>query len=365
MKILKVITGLGVGGAEKQLCLLSDHLSSRGHQVTIVSLVGEKIISPDNKDISVIQLQMNKNLFGFIFSFIKLSVIFFKYKPQIIHAHMFHANIMSRIAAFFTFNCSRLICTAHNKNEGGKLRMLAYRLTDFLCSTTTNVSEEALDNFFVLKAFSKSKSIMVYNGIDFSRFSFNASARDKIRQEFLISEDEKLIISVGRLTEAKDYPNFLHALNQLTDNKLRILIIGEGELRPELEKLVYELNLQSKVTLVGVRMDIQDFYSAADLFVLSSRWEGFGLVVAEAMGSLCSVVATNSGGVSEVVGNEEFIVPINDSIALSKKISKILSLSKESKEIILERNYQHVINNFSIEKIIDQWLGIYLSKVKV
>lgn len=64
---------------------------------------------------------------------------------------MFHANIVARLAKVFTYNKYKLICTAHSKNEGGHIRMLVYRLTDFLCDATTNVSNEALDVFIKKK----------------------------------------------------------------------------------------------------------------------------------------------------------------------------------------------------------------------
>ncbi len=364
MKIVKVITGLGLGGAETQLCLLSERMCEKGNDITIISLVGESVISPINRDIRLVELRMQKSIFGFIRSLIKLVSLFYEMKPDIIHAHMFHANIMARLASFLTLNCSRLICTAHSKNEGGRIRMFVYRLTDFMCSKTTNVSKEALDNFIALKAFKASKSEVVYNGLDFNRFIFSNDSRNKIRNEFSIPGDTKLILCVGRLTEAKDYPNLLNAIKCLSDTNVILLIVGGGELRAELERLVLDLGLSHQVIFAGIRNDVKDFYSASDLVVLSSRWEGFGLVLAEAMGAKSPVVSTNSGGVSEVIGCKDFLVPINDYQALATKISSVLSLSESEKENIVERNRKHVIDNFSIDQVVDKWLDIYKAKVR-
>ncbi|MGG5216346.1 MULTISPECIES: glycosyltransferase [Rahnella] len=364
MKIVKVITGLGMGGAETQVCLLADKLSAEGHHVTIISLVGDSINIPVNKNIKVIELRMKKNILGFITSLYKLVSIFSTVKPNIIHAHMYHANIMARVAAIFTLNRRRLVCTAHSNNEGGRIRMLSYRFTDFMCSKTTNVSKGALNHFISLKAFKRDKSEVVYNGLNFDRFKFADSSAIKIRDEFNIPEDIKLILSVGRLTEAKDYPNLLKAVSKLNDQTYKLLIVGDGDLRGELEQVVERLNLKSRVIFAGIRTDVHEFYSAADIFVLASRWEGFGLVVAEAMGSGCPVVSTDCGGVSEVVGCNDYIVPTNDYNALALKIDEILSLSENQKQILIEKNRNHVINHFSIDKIVNKWLGIYNSKVK-
>lgn len=359
MKIVYVINGLGMGGAEKQLCLLADKIADAGNEIVIISLEGEAVNKPVNENIKIIELRMQKNILGLLICIFKLASILHKIKPHIVHSHMFHSNIISRFSCMLSLNTSRLICSAHNKNEGGRMRMLFYRFTDYLCSVTTNVSQEALDHFIKIKAFRREKSKLIYNGIDFKRFIFSQENRNNIRSEFFVEDDETLLLSVGRLTEAKDYPNLLHALSKIKYKKIKLLIIGEGELKTELLKLVQSLGLEKHVEFVGIRHDVQKFYSGADLFVLPSRWEGFGLVVAEAMGTLCPVVATNAGGVSEVVGDDRFVVPINDSDALAAKITEVLSLNQCEREEVVSSNYKHVIGLFSIDEITSKWLYLY------
>lgn len=359
MKIAYVINGLGMGGAEKQLCLLADEMANAGNEIVIISLEGEAINRPVSKHIRLIELRMKKNTLGLVVCIYKLARLLHKIKPDVVHSHMFHSNIISRFSCLLSMNFSRLICSAHNKNEGGKLRMFCYRFTDYLCFLTTNVSQEALDHFIKIKAFRYEKSKLVYNGIDFKRFSFSQENRKEIRREFSVEDDQTLLLSVGRLTEAKDYPNLLHALSKMNYKKIKLLIIGEGHLKTELLKLVESLGLGRHVQFVGIRHDVQKFYSGADLFVLPSRWEGFGLVVAEAMGTLCPVVATDAGGVSEVVGVDRFVVPINDSDALAAKITEVLSLNQYERDKVVSSNYKHVIEHFSIDEITSKWLHLY------
>ncbi|WPU24679.1 glycosyltransferase [Cedecea neteri] len=361
-KIMLVITGLNIGGAEKQVSLLADKFVERNNTVQIVNLTG-KVEVTTNSNINIINIGMKKSFIGFISTIVSLVKITKAFAPDVVHSHMFHANIMARISRGFSKRKYKLICTAHSKNEGGKIRMLAYRITDFFCDITTNVSGEALDEFIKKKAFSKFKSIAVYNGIDTNEFKFSDGDRVRLRNELCISSSEKLILAVGRLTDAKDYPNLLYAFKLLSVN-YKIVIIGDGELRPDIEKLIGELGLDSRVFLMGSLMDVSPYYSACDIFVTSSKWEGFGLVAAEAMSSECLVVGTNSGGVAEVIGDKSFIVPISDSQALADKIEEVMCLSQESILEIKHRNRKHIENNFSIDSITDRWMKIFFDKKK-
>lgn len=146
MKILLVITGLGMGGAERQVCDLADKLASRGYQVKIAYILQPVIVQPKSENIELIWLGGKKSPLSMLKAFINLIKLISKYQPDVVHSHMYHANILSRLAKVFT-KLPRLVCTAHNTNEGGKLRMLSYRLTDFLADEFTNVSQETVDAF--------------------------------------------------------------------------------------------------------------------------------------------------------------------------------------------------------------------------
>lgn len=361
MNILFVITGLGLGGAERQLCLLADRFAEEMHNVTIVALSGNAVITPARKDIKIYCLDMKKTIISFLSSLFKLRNIISDTKPDVVHSHMFHANIMTRMVRLISGCNFNLICTAHSKNEGGRFRMLAYRVTDHLCDINTNVSQEALEKFIELKSFSSSKSFVNYNGIDTDVFNFSSEVRNILRKKLCIEDEEIMILSVGRLTPAKDYPNLLDAFNLLPKH-YKLVIIGEGEVRTVLEKKIKDYNLASRVKLLGSINEVQDYYSACDLFVLSSAWEGFGLVVAEAMACQRIAVSTDAGGVKEVIGNNDFIVPVSNPKALANKIIEIEGLTEERKCILQTNNRNHIINNFSIDSVVSKWLSMYRMK---
>ena len=147
-----------------------------------------------------------------------------------------------------------------------------------------------------------------------------------------------------------------------THQNIHLNIAGDGELRPDIEDLIKQLNLSEYITLLGRRNDIPVLMQQADFFILPSKYEGFGLVVAEAMACSTFVIATDCGGVKEVMGETGILVSPQTSQALANAIIHAIELSKDE---VLENNQhamQHVQRNFDLNKIIDQWGQIYESK---
>ena len=360
MKILYVITGLGQGGAERVVCDLADQMHQRGHSVKIAYLTGDVFTKPRCPEIELIKINLN-SLWLFPLAYIKLSKVIRIFKPDVVHSHMVHANIFTRLVRITT-SIKKLICTAHNSDEGGRWRMLAYRFTHNLADLTTNVSNEAVQAFIEKKAVPDSDIITTYNGIDLSRFFYNSEAKNKILNELNININSYLILAVGRFSEQKDYPNLLQAFKTLKNKStgdIKLIIAGDGELRSEIESIIDELGLKQEVFLLGRRNDIPDLMSAADLFVLSSKYEGFGLVVAEAMACNTLVVATDCGGVAEVLNNDDFLVPTSNSKALADKMCYALTLDEKQKSENIIKNIRHVEQNFSLEEKVKQWIHIY------
>ncbi len=347
MKILYLITGLGGGGAEKVVADLADQISQRGHQVKIAYLKGEIIVRPENSKIELVYLGFERPI-NFYSGSKRFQKIVKEFNPDVVHSHMVHANIFARINRIF-IKINKLICTAHNANEGGTLRMIGYKITNNLSDINTNVSIEAVESFIKKKAFSK-KAIAIYNGIDLNKFKFVTKKNNNIKN----------IFAVGRLNIQKDYPNLLKALSLIPNkSSFKLLIAGEGEERQNIEKLIKDYELESCVELLGRRNDIPDLFQQADLFVLSSAFEGFGLVVAEAMASNTFVVATDCGGVKEVMGNTGILVPPKDSVALSEGLITAINLAQPD---IIENNikaFKYVKKNFDLQLIIDKWLELY------
>lgn len=360
MKIAIVITGLGMGGAERQVCDLADQFIKIGHKVLLIVMTGEIVNRPYSAEVDVALLKMKKNPLSFVNSYWEAVKLLRQYKPDVVHSHMVHANLFTRLVRLMIF-IPKLICSAHSINEGGDVYMLAYRLTDRLCDLSTNVSQAAVDIFIKRGAVAAGRMQVMYNGIDTRRFSFNVVSRMQLRFQLGVKEDAILLLAVGRLTAAKDYKNLLKAFARLSSqySYVQLFIIGEGEDKAYLMSMVAAQGLMARVHFLGLRYDIEKWMSAADIFVLSSAWEGFSLVVAEAMATELLVVATDCGGVKEVVGTAGLLVPPQDSIRLSAAIEHALLLSPLEKEAITQEARSRIIKHYSIKVISQHWLTLY------
>ena len=354
MKILYVITGLGLGGAEKVVADLADQMFQRGHQVKIAYLKGEAIVCPQSSEIELVYLGF-ENLKSFRCAYQNYKKILENFQPDVVHAHMVHANIFTRVSRTF-IPVPKLICTAHNSNEGGKLRMLAYKFTNHLSDVNTNVSNEASEALIAKGAFSKNNLQTVYNGVDLNKFKNKNIKNDKCYTK---------ILSVGRFNEQKDYPNLLKAILLLKDKLLnaniKFYIAGDGELRGLIENLIHSYDIGNFIELLGKRSDIPDLLNEVDFFILPSKHEGLPTVIIEAMACQTYVIATDCGGSAEIMGETGMLVPIQDSLALANAISNALSLSDSmiQKNNLIAR--KRIEDNFSLQASVNKWLEIYAS----
>ena len=358
MKILYIITGLGQGGAERVACDLADAMFSKGHTIKIAYLTGDILTSPINREIELIDINLT-NLQSLLKACLRLSKIIKDYNPDVVHAHMVHANILTRLVRLIT-PMPKLICTAHSSNEGGILRMLGYRITDSLADLTTNVSNTAVASFEMKYAVPKNSMLTVYNGVDFHKFNYIPEAKNRIVKELDLSSNTRIILAVGRFSSPKNYSNLLNAisiLKQQSSTHFILLIAGDGELREEIEQLIRKLNINSNVILLGRRQDIPELMSACDALVLSSDYEGLPTVLIEALACQAHVVSTDVSGAREIIGEYGYIVSTKDSEKLATAIVTSLNIKERN---ILGKNYAK--NKFNLEVISEQWLSIYDEK---
>lgn len=316
--------------------------------------------------VETISLSVKKTPVGLLKGLLKAKRIVNKFQPDIIHSHMFHANIFSRILRVFGIK-KPLICTAHSINEGGKLRTLMYRYTDFLCDKNTNVSDEAVEIYKRIRACPEHKMIPVYNGIDTTKFQFYAEAREQNRKSLNLDNNQILLLAVGRLTEAKDYPNLFNALSLLKQKNsyFKLVVIGVGEDESDLRELSSHLGLDDIIMFLGARFDVQDWMSAADIFVMSSAWEGLPLVLLEAMSCQRPVVATDCGGTTKAISGHGAVVAIRNSEALACALTDMLKLAEHDRQQIGLKARKHVIENYSITQIASKWISIYSNLINV
>lgn len=360
MKILLVITGLGVGGAERLVTNLADRYVALGHEVTLAYFHGEVGLRPSDERVRLVCLDLERSMLGVATGLWNLRKLIRSYQPDVLNSHMVHPNILCRLLRLVT-PVRRLVSSAHNTNEGGQLRMLGYRATHRLADAFTNVSEEAVQAFVDKKAALPGRMTVLLNGVDTDRLSYNSEARQAVRCELAIDGSQVVFLAVGRLEEQKDYPNLLSAVRYLVDQGLQplLLIVGDGLLRDQLEALVESLALAKYVRFLGVRQDIVEIMSACDCYVMSSAWEGLPMVILEAMACERLVVATDCGGVKEAVGDIGTLVPPENSSALAKAMGKVFLMSEEKRATIGGKARARARESYSLDATVMNYLDVY------
>jgi glycosyltransferase involved in cell wall biosynthesis len=360
MRIVYVLTSLGMGGAEKQVVALSGRMAERGHTVALISLMprkAEEWAAP----VEVIYLNIRKTPRSALAGLMRARSFLLEFSPDIVHSHSFHANMLARLLALLVQGTA-VISTIHNVYEGGRLRMLTYRLTDRLSQRTIAVSQAAADRFKRLGAVPAGRCAVIANGIDTREFSPDPLRRERMRQE-MISQPVFVWLASGRIVPAKGYPNLLRALVILrqTHSQAEVWIAGSWADREmeQLKELPEFKQTERMVRWLGLRRDLPALLDAADAFVLSSAWEGMPLAVGEALAMGKRVVATDVGGVRELVGNEGYLVPPQDPAALAAAMGKVMDTnvsisvakSREARERICER--------FNMDAKPAEWEGLY------
>lgn len=354
-----MITSLGVGGAERLVTALADRYVAGGHQVMLVRFHGEAELRPNDPRVRLENLDMRRSPWGVLVAMWRLRRLIRAFGPEVVNSHLVHANLLTRLLRLVT-PMPRLVSSAHNTNEEGRGRMLAYRLTDRLADISTNVSGEAVVAFEQQGAVKPGRMLAIHNGIDTDSFAFDPAARAPLREEFGLEESTPMLLAVGRLWAQKDYPNLLRAFAGLRAGAApQLVIVGDGPLREELDALADTLGVRDRVRFLGVRHDVPALMSACDLFVLSSAWEGFGLVVAEAMACGRMVVATDCGGVREVVGDEGFLVPPRNAQALTEAMGRALRLPDEQRQRLGTAARERVVARYSLEAMAEKYLAVY------
>jgi glycosyltransferase involved in cell wall biosynthesis len=235
------------------------------------------------------------------------------------------------------------------------------RLSRF--ADTIIVNSRAGMDYAVTNGFPKNRMVVIPNGIDTERFCPELEARQRVRAEWGVMEDEKLIGLVGRLDPMKDHPTFLRAASLLSQERedIRFVCVGDGPAgyRRELRVLAENLGLAQRLTWAGVREDMPAVYNALDIVTSSSAYgEGFSNVVGEAMSCGVPCVATDVGDSAWIVGDQGLVVPPSNPEALAARWQDVIDKASEAQSSIGLNLRERVVRNFSLEHMIERTIKV-------
>lgn len=364
MRILFLSTSMGLGGADQQLLSAAQVLRDRGHEIRIVSLtpLGPMGLQARNLGLTTDSLEMRRGVPD-PRGLARLVRLVRAWKPDVVHSHMVHANLMAR-ALRLLVPFPVLVSTIHNVYEGGPLLMAGYRLSNGLVDHMTIISQAAADRFVGERIVPDRLLTVIANGVDMDRMrSLPAETRASLRHAIGAGDDEFVWLAVGRFEVAKDYPNLLRAFSEVRSREPRavLVIVGQGSLQAEAEALAVELALGKAVRFLGARDDVPAVMSAADGYVMSSAWEGMPMVLLEAAAAGLPIVATAVGGNGEVVrdGESGFLVPPRNSATLAQGMLRLMDLAEERRRAMGERGREHVRANYGLQRVAERWERVY------
>ena len=356
---------LALGGIGKVFVNLIGEFSKRGIEVDVylTKREGEFLEQlPTNVRVFV----GNGRALNSIASFIKYLR---KEKPQAVISAREFLNVINILCCSFTFNKTKPVVslhtnqTAENKASGSKmlyknkyfigLAKTFYKIPDKIIAVSSGVA----DDFAYRYNINRDKIKVIYNPV------YDSSVTEEIipnaAVEKFIGNGKKFIIGVGRLTNAKDFPNLIKAFSIVRrTSDISLLILGEGPLRKDIEQLIDKLSLNEHVLLPGFVNNPSYYIGRAAALVISSKFEGFGNVIVEGLGVGTPVVSTDCpSGPSEILDQGKYgkLVPVGDPDKLAAGIIETLNCTVDSAALV-ER-----AKHFSVSRIADEYAAYIMS----
>ncbi|MEI7707005.1 MAG: glycosyltransferase [Chlorobium sp.] len=359
MKISIVLPNLAGGGAERIHINLAHDWISRGLTVDFILMkkTGE-LLSLLSPEISVIDLGVN-NIRHVI---LPLATYLRKSSPNVILVAMWPLTSVAVISWLLSGRNARIFLSDHEHLTSSYLkqnRVSSFKLKSSIrflypfANRVFAVSQGVKDDLCNIGKLSRSKVNVIYNPVVISDVPQSIYSQSS---DYLWGADCKhRILAVGRLTIQKDYKTLIKAFLLLPSHfKAKLVILGDGPSKNEILELILKYNLHDSVILKGFIQDTYSWFRSADLFVLSSLWEGFGNVIVEALECGLPVVSTNClSGPAEILENGRYgkLVPVGDSIALASAMIESLTQTHD-REALMQR-----AQDFSVKQISDQYLA--------
>lgn len=284
-----------------------------------------------------------------------------KNRPSALLSHLNHVNVVALLARNLANTNTRLVVVEHNTLSAVKgnlirgrfvppLMKLLYPSADAVVGVSKGVSQDLECKL----SLAKGKVVTIYNPV----VDIELLAKAKVFPDhpWFQQAEQPVFLAVGRLSMQKDFLTLIKAFALLRKQIIaRLIILGEGELRTELEETINNLGISEDVSLPGFVENPYAYMSKATAFILSSRWEGLPTVLIEAMACGCPVISTDCpSGPREILEDGQFypLVPIGDVESLSQAMLKVIQ-QPLSRNIFIKRSM-----NFSFEKAVSKYLDV-------
>jgi glycosyltransferase involved in cell wall biosynthesis len=321
------------GGAQRVIVNLAQGMVERGLRVDLVLGTAQGVFLDHlPAEVRVVDLSAGR----LVRSLLPLARYIRRERPRILVSSMTHANLIALWAARLARRSTRVMVTVHNtmsestpdgRGLGGRLSLPLLRAFYPWADSIVAVSRGAADDLARTTGLPRERVEVIYNPVITP--AILAQARQAPDHPWFAPGQPPVILGVGRLTRQKDFPTLIRAFAEVRQRRpARLIVLGEGEDRQSLERLIAELGLNGDVALPGFRDDAMAFMAGSALFVLSSAWEGLPTVLIEALAAGTRVVSTDCpSGPREILqdGRLGALVPVGDAPALARAILDALN----------------------------------------
>lgn len=361
--IVHVLSSFGVGGQERVALDLAIGQQQRGHKVSVISLAPppDGAMADEFREHGIAVDRVEKRGEGIDLGLVpRLARTLRRLGAQVVHTHnplpLIYGAPAARLAG------AAAIHTKHGRNPSGRGNRLLRRAAAQLAHAFVAVSETTAEQARDMHDAPRARMHTIANGIRLDRYHPDVEARAAARVELGLG-DAFVVGHVGRLDSYKNQAMLVRAMAPMLTSRVRLVIVGDGPSRSEVEAAVAALPEPRWVVMTGRRMDVPRLMPAFDVFALSSQTEGLPLVVPEAMAAGLPVVTTAVGGIPTVIeeGETGLLVPV-DEVALRTALQELLEdpdrargMGARAREVALER--------YSSDRMVDAYLSLYQNAI--
>lgn len=356
MKIIQIIPLLDLAGAETMCENLTNSLIKLGHEVTVISLYDYHSVVTERMEKNGINIFYLNKKSGLDLSLtFKLVKIFKEYKPDVVHSHLY-AGKYAHVAALIC-GIKGKVYTIHNiaKNEAGKMNRTFNRFLFKHCHVVpVSLTEEI------------QKSVVDEYNIDFedTPVVFNGVSMEKCHIKNNYTECKR-ILHIGRFSAQKNHEVLVKAFSTVVNrgHDISLYLYGQGELEESIKELVKNLNMDQNIFFCGLTDDVYSVMESSDIFVLPSLFEGMPMTLIEAMGTGMPILASNVGGIPDMIENEKsglLCEPTVEGVAAG--LERLISSADDRK--LYGQNAVISSEKFSADKMAKDYYEIYLKACK-
>ena len=368
IRVLEIVPKLISAGGQRVVLDLAQNLDSRKFQVEIVSLYpfSEEPFELCAREAGIQVHYLNKKAGFDPHVLFDMKNVFNTRKPDVVHNHLY--GLYTILPSSLIYKTPVLVHTVHTlaEQEAPMIhRMIQKFAFQRLNVLPVSISRTVQQAFWEL--YGNIDSPLIYNGVDVRKFVLRPSARLEWRKKIKLPDKKFVFVNIASFTSPKNHHLLLEAFSIVLQNcpDSVLLLIGDGPLRQEMESYAAMLGIFETVVFAGLRSDIPDVLNASDCFVLSSDWEGLPISILEAMAAYKPVIATDVGGVSEVVSHSEngLLVQAGDVRKLS---SALISLYQDvdRAKIMGQRGRETVEKRFDVREMASQYDEWYINQLE-